>query len=71
MPSQELSDSTGILYSTLGTYKKDENIDISLGTLLTLSDFYHASTDFLLFQTELREHKNQSVSETTMNSNTD
>lgn len=47
MSLQELSDATGIPCSTLGNYEKDENVDISLGNLLTLADFYHVSTDYL------------------------
>lgn len=61
MSLQELSDATGIPSSTLGNYEKDENVDMSLGNLLTLADFYHVSTDYLLCRTELREHTNQSV----------
>ena len=34
---------------------------MSLGNLLTLAEFYHISTDYLLCQTELREHTNKSV----------
>ena len=67
MPLQELSDATGIPSSTLGNYEKDENVDISLGNLLTLADFYHASTDCLLCRTELREHTNKSVSDLHLN----
>ena len=40
MSLQELSDATGIPSSTLGNYEKDENVDMSLGNLLTLADFY-------------------------------
>ncbi len=58
MSLQELSDATGIPSSTLGNYEKDENVDMSLGNLLTLADFYHVSTDYLLCRTELREHTN-------------
>ena len=39
MSLQEISDATGIPSSTLGNYKKDENIDMSLGNLTTLADF--------------------------------
>ena len=67
MSLQELSDATGIPSSTLGNYEKDENVDISLGNLLTLADFYHASTDYLLCRTELREHTNKSVSDLHLN----
>ena len=35
---------------------------MSLGNLITLADFYSISTDCLLCRTELRKHKNQSVS---------
>lgn len=35
---------------------------MSLGKLLTLADFYHVSTDYLLCRTELRKHTNKSVS---------
>ena len=62
MSLQELSDATGIPSSTLGNYEKDENIDMSLGNLITLANFYNVSTDYLLCRTELRKHKNQSVS---------
>ena len=48
MSLQELSDATGIPSSTLGNYEKDENIDMSLGNLITLADFYNVSTDYLL-----------------------
>ena len=61
MSLQELSDATGIPSSTLGNYEKDENVDMSLGNLLTLADFYQVSTDYLLCRTELREHTNKSV----------
>ena len=61
MSLQELSDATGIPSSTLGNYEKDENIDMSLGNLITLANFYNVSTDYLLCRTELRKHKNQSV----------
>lgn len=64
---QELSDATGIPSSTLGNYEKDENVDMSLGNLLTLADFYQASTDYLLCRTELREHTNKSVSDLHLN----
>ena len=57
-----LSDATGIPSSTLGNYDKDENVDISLGNLLSRADFYHVSSDYLLYRTELREHINKSVS---------
>lgn len=67
MSLQELSDATGIPSSTLGNYEKDENVDISLGNLLTLADFYHVSTDYLLCRTELREHTNKSVSDLHLN----
>ena len=63
MSLQELSDATGIPSSTLGNYEKDENVDMSLGNLLTLADFYQVSTDYLLCRTELREHTNKSVSD--------
>ncbi len=39
MSLQELSDATGIPSSTLGNYEKDENIDMSLGNLITLANF--------------------------------
>ena len=67
MSLQELSDATGIPISTLGNYEKDENIDMSLGNLITLADFYNVSTDYLLCRTELRKHKNQSVSDLHLN----
>lgn len=68
MSLQELSDATGIPSSTLGNYEKDENVDMSLGNLLTLADFYQVSTDdCLLCRTELREHTNKSVSELHLN----
>ena len=67
MSLQELSDATGIPSSTLGNYEKDENVDMSLGNLLTLADFYHVSTDYLLCRTELREHTNKSVSDLHLN----
>ena len=67
MSLQELSDATGIPSSTLGNYEKDENVDMSLGNLLTLADFYQVSTDYLLCRTELREHTNKSVSELHLN----
>ena len=67
MSLQELSDATGIPGSTLGHYEKDENIDMSLGNLITLADFYNISTDYLLCRTELRKHKNQSVSDLHLN----
>ena len=67
MSLQELSDATGIPSSTLGNYEKDENIDMSLGNLITLSNFYNVSTDYLLCRTELRKHKNQSVSDLHLN----
>ena len=67
MPLQELSDATGIPSSTFGNYEKDENVDMSLGNLLTLADFYQVSTDYLLCRTELREHTNQSVSDLHLN----
>ena len=53
MSLQELSDATGIPSSTLSNYEKDENVDLSLDNLLTLADFYHVSTDYLLCRTEL------------------
>lgn len=53
--------------STLGNYAKDENIDMSLGNLMTLANFYNVSTDYLLCRTELRQHKNQSVSDLHLN----
>ena len=62
MSLQELSDATGIPSSTLENYEKDENVDMSLGNLLTLADFYQVSTDYFLCRTELREHTNKSVS---------
>lgn len=67
MSLQELSDATVISSSTLGNYEKDENIDMSLGNLITLADFYNVSTDYLLCRTELRQHKNQSVSDLHLN----
>lgn len=67
MSLQELSDATGIPSSTLGNYEKDENIDMSLGNLITLTNFYNVSTDYLLCRTELRKHKNQSVSDLRLN----
>lgn len=67
MSLQELSDATGIPSSTLGNYEKDENVDMSLGNLLTLADFYQVSTDYLLCRTELREHTNKSVSDLYLN----
>ena len=67
MSLQELSDATGIPSSTLGNYEKDENIDMSLSNLITLANFYNVSTDYLLCRTELRKHKNQSVSDLRLN----
>lgn len=67
MSLQELSDATGIPCSTLGNYERDENVDISLSNLLTLADFYNVSTDYLLCRTELRQHKNKSVSDLHLN----
>lgn len=67
MSLQELSDATGIPSSTLGNYEKDKNIDMSLGNLITLANFYNISTDYLLCRTELRKHKNQSVSDLHLN----
>ena len=67
MSLQELSDATGIPSSTLGNYEKDENIDMSLGNLITLADFYNVNSDYLLCRTELRKHKNQSVSDLHLN----
>ena len=67
MSLQELSDATGIPSSTLGNYEKDENVDMSLGNLLTLANFYQVSTDYLLCRTELREHTNKSVSDLHLN----
>ena len=67
MSSQELSDAIGIPSSTLGNYEKDEIVDMSLGNLLTLADFYQVSTDYLLCRTELREHTNKSVSDLHLN----
>lgn len=67
MSLQELSDATGIPSSTLGNYEKDENIDMSLDNLITLANFYNISTDYLLCRTELRKHKNQSVSDLHLN----
>ena len=67
MSLQELSDATGIPSSTPGNYEKDENVDMSLGNLLTLADFYQVSTDYLLCRTELREHTNKSVSDLHLN----
>ena len=48
-------------------YEKDKNIDMSLGNLITLANFYNISTDYLLCRTELRKHKNQSVSDLHLN----
>ncbi len=48
-------------------HEKDENVDMSLGNLLTLADFYQVSTDYLLCRTELREHTNKSVSDLHLN----
>ena len=56
-----------VCHNTLGNYEKDENVDMSLGNLLTLADFYHVSTDYLLCRTELREHTNKSVSDLHLN----
>ena len=67
MSLQELSDATDIPSSTLGNYEKDENIDMSLGNLITLANFYNVSTDYLLCRTELQKHKNQSVSDLHLN----
>ena len=67
MSLQQLSDATGIPSSTLGNYEKDENIDMSLSNLITLANFYNVSTDYLLCRTELRKHKNQSVSDLHLN----
>ena len=64
---QELADATDIPSSTLGNYEKDENLDISLSNLLTLANFYNVSTDYLLCRTELRQHKNKSVSDLHLN----
>ena len=61
MSLQELSDATGIPSSTLGNYEKDENVDMSLGNLLTLVDFYQVNTDYFLCRTELCEHKKVSI----------
>jgi transcriptional regulator with XRE-family HTH domain len=67
MSLQELSYATGIPSSTLGNYEKDENIDMSLSNLITLANFYNVSTDYLLCRTELRKHKNQSISDLHLN----
>lgn len=52
MSLQELSDATGIPSSTLGNYEKDENVDMSLGNLLTLADFYHVTSLLITSATE-------------------
>ena len=65
MSLQELSDATGIPSSTLGNYEKDENMDMSLGNLITLADFYNVSTDYLLCRTEL-ENGNKPIFYTDM-----
>ena len=67
MSLQELSDATDIPSSTLGNYEKYENIYMSLSNLITLANFYNVSTDYLLCRTELRKHKNQSVSDLHLN----
>lgn len=66
MSLQELSDATGIPCSTLGNYEKDENVDISLGNLLTLADFYHVSTDY--FQNVFKKLTGQTPAEYRKNS---
>ena len=43
MSLQELSDATGIPSSTLGNYEKDENMDMSLGNLITLESSFCSS----------------------------
>ena len=44
-----------------------QELDMSLGNLITLANFYNISTDYLLCRTELRKHKNQSVSDLHLN----
>ena len=59
MSLQELSEATGIPSSTLVNYEKDENVDMSLGNLLTLADF-HSIQKFLsvLYEQKNWQHLN-------------
>ncbi len=50
---KEVSDKTGIPYTTYVKYESGERKDVSTDTLLKLADLYNVSTDYILGRAEM------------------
>ena len=52
----QLAEATGLSRSALGSYETDDYKDISPFSVVTLSEFYGVSTDYLLGVSEMKNH---------------
>lgn len=55
---EQLAEATGISKSALGKYETDDYKDISPYSIIELAKFYEVSTDYLLGETETKNHPN-------------
>ena len=53
---EKLAEATGLSKSALGSYEADDYKDISPFSIVTLSEFYGISTDYLLGVSEIKNH---------------
>ena len=53
---EELAEATGLSKSALGSYEADDYKDISPFSIVTLSEYYGVSTDYLLGVSEMKNH---------------
>ncbi len=58
----ELAEQTGLSRSALGDYENNEYKDISVFAIKTLAQFYGVSIDYLLGETEMKNHPNTELS---------
>ena len=55
---EQLAAEVGISKSALGKYESDNGKDISPYSIMLLADYYHVSCDYLMGQTETKNHPN-------------
>lgn len=64
---EDVAAATGISKSALGNYENDDYKEINHGSIVILAEFYGVSTDYLLCQTENRNHPNTELTELHLN----
>ena len=60
---EQLASEVGISKSALGKYESDNGKDISPYSIMLLADYYHVSCDYLMGQTETKNHPNTALHE--------